>query len=169
VGLRQQLNDNPRIVAAVSGGLVLIALIMFIWPRSGLSGSGKPAGVTKEFFSTDDGKTWFPDDAGKLPPFDKDGKPAYRVRVYRCPHGKEFVSHLERYADGDRKRMQDLIDDDKTRSMEFIKLESEFEMKKSGGRDWIKLTPENAGRANALRVPKCPEGSTVGITRVSPG
>jgi hypothetical protein len=167
VSIRQRLNDNPRIVAAVSGGLVLVALIVLIWPRSS-GGSGKTPGVTKEFFSVDDGKTWFPDDAEKLPPFDKGGKPAYRVRIYRCPHGKEFVSHLERYSDDDRKRMQMLIDTGKTRSMEFVQLGTSFEVKRRGGKDWVKLTAQNTAKTSVLRVPKCPEGSSAGVVRVSP-
>ena len=166
MSLRQRLNDNPRIVAIVSGAMVLIALALALWPRS--VGGGKAAGVTKEFYSIDDGRSWFAAEAGKLPPFDKDGKPAHRVRVYRCPHGKEFVSHLERYADADRARMEKLIDEKKTRSMEFIQLESGFEMKKPGGGTWLKPTAQNVAQANAMRAPKCPEGSTAGVVRVSP-
>jgi hypothetical protein len=167
VSLRQRLNDNPRMVAIATGATVLIALAVMLWPRT--AGGGKSSGVTKEYYSVDDGRTWFADEAGKLPPFDKDGKPAHRVRVYRCPHGKEFASHLERYAEADRAQMQQLIDQKKTRSMEFIQLESGFEMKKPGGGQWVKLTPQNAAKLNALRTPKCPEGSTAGLTRVSPG
>jgi hypothetical protein len=53
---------------------------------------------TREFFSDDDGKTFFVDDRAKLPPFDHNGKPAYRARVYTCDGGKtKFVGWLERY------------------------------------------------------------------------
>jgi hypothetical protein len=169
VGLRQRLNESPALAAGVAAACVVLALLVFVLTRSGGGSSGKPAGITKEFFSVDDGKSWFVDDAGKLPPFDYQGKPAYRVRVYRCPHGKEFVSHLERYSDADAKRMKQLIDDEKTRSMEFIQLESGFEVKKPGAKEWMKLTQQVSARADAIRAPKCPEGSSAGLTRVSPG
>lgn len=169
VGLRQRLNDNPPLAAGVAGGCVLIAVVVYFLARPGGMGADKPAGITKEFFSVDDGRTWFPDDAGKLPPFDHQGKPAYRVRVFRCSHGKEFVSHLERYADADLKRMKALIDDEKTRSMEFIQLESGFEAKKPGAKGWVKVGQQVSARTDAIRAPKCPEGSTAGLTRVSPG
>ena len=165
MSIRQRLNDNPRIVAVVAGALVLIALLMMFLPRSS-GGGGGPTDI-KEFYSVDDGKTWFVADAAKLPPFDHQGKPAVRARVFKCPHGKEFVSHLERYADADRKQMESLIEQDKSSSREFIHLESNLEVKKPGGKDWVKTTPQNGARINALRMPKCPEGSTAGIVRVS--
>ena len=54
-----------------------------------------------EYFTTDGGKTWFTDDAAKIPPWTTaDGKTAYRVRVFKCGEdGEPFVNHLARYPD----------------------------------------------------------------------
>ena len=174
MGIRQQLNDNPAVAAGVVGVLVLVAgVVMFRTGCSrgaGDSGDNLP-GVEQEFFTVDDGKSWFPADARKLPPFQHDGKPAYRVRVYRCPHGKDFAAHLERYADADRARLQTLLDEtgDKPPSMDALKLQGNIEIKKPGPGDWIKMSPRTAAKFNMIRSPRCPEGSSQGLQKVVPG
>lgn len=168
MGFRQQLNEKPALAAVIAVVCVVLALGVYFLTRPGGLGGQKPAGMKKDFYSTNDGLSWFVDDAGKLPPFDHEGKPAYRVRVYRCPHGKEFVSHLERYGDAELKRLRKLIDDGKTRSMEFIQLESGFEVKKPGSTVWVKPSQQVAARADPIRTPRCPEGQTANVTRVSP-
>jgi hypothetical protein len=51
------------------------------------------------WFTTDDGKTWFADDAQKIPPFEKDGKEAVRVFVFTCDDGKtHWAGYLQKYS-----------------------------------------------------------------------
>ena len=166
--LRKRLNQNPRATAAAVGGLVLLAIVVAAVSSRPPGAGGAPAPAGKEFFSVDDGKNWFADDAAKLPPFDHQGKPAYRARVYRCPHGKEFVSHLERYNDADKKRLEAAIANAEPGSAEFAIALDELEVKKPGGKEWVKVGKNPSARASAVRIPKCPEGSTAGLTRVSP-
>lgn len=84
MGIRQTLNENPVVTAAATGGIILLALIFILYQAfGGRGGSGyRPGG--KSFFSDDDGATWFADESSKIPPFDHDGKTAYRVVVYKC-------------------------------------------------------------------------------------
>lgn len=168
MGLRAKLNDNPRLAIAVCGGCVLLALALYIVPRLAGPTQARDTGDDKAFFSVDDGKTWFADDASKLPPFDHDGKPAYRVRVYHCPHGKDFVGHLERYADADLKRLAELKGQKKTNTMDYIKLEMDVEVKRPGSAGWTKPAALSPPIANLIRSPNCPEGATRGVTRVEP-
>ena len=52
---------------------------------------------TRTRTTVDDGATYFPDDANKIPPFTKDGKEAVRARVFSCDGGKtKYVAYLER-------------------------------------------------------------------------
>jgi hypothetical protein len=60
------------------------------------SANGQPP--SKNFFTVDDGKTWFADSSNKLPPFDYDGAKAVRCYVFEGKNGK-FAGLLEKYSD----------------------------------------------------------------------
>jgi hypothetical protein len=171
VGIRQKLNDNPALAGAVAV-VVIVGALVVLW-RTGCSTRGDTrAGATaRQFFSVDDGKTWFADDASKVPPFDYQGKPAYRVRVYRCPSGKEFVSHLERYADADRKRLQDSIDAYRSKGGPLPPDDAFFnamEVKKPGDKDWLRNSKATQARYELVMRPRCPDGQVTGIEMVMP-
>jgi hypothetical protein len=174
VGVLESLNTRRALTTAVVGAVVAAAALVF-----GLKGActtapaggqaGGPAG--KCFFSADDGKSWFPDDASKLPPIDHEGKAAYRVRVFRCPDGKLFVSHLERYAPADKKRLEELRNAPggaNAMVMEQTTFMQIGEVKKPGDAQWIRLTPETSEQYQRVTQPKCPDGSTVGLQPVLP-
>jgi hypothetical protein len=75
MNVRQFVNQHPRVMAV----LVVVFLGMcgwVLWGQASASAGLKPA--KSAYFTTDEGKTWFADDIGKLPPFDKDGKEAVR-------------------------------------------------------------------------------------------
>jgi hypothetical protein len=59
----------------------------------------------QSFFTADDGKTWFAEDASKLTPFDHDGKEAVRAHVF-VSGGKKWVAYLERCTPEGRKAME---------------------------------------------------------------
>ena len=79
MGVRELIDRKNHLVMGVAIAAIAVALasILILWRhREGPPALG--AGV-QAFFSDDDGKTWFPDDAMKIPPFDHNGKPAYRA------------------------------------------------------------------------------------------
>jgi hypothetical protein len=170
VAIRDKLNDNPAATGGVVAACVAIALLVILRPACSSPGGagGTNPGVTQEFFTVDDGQTWFAADAGKIPPFDHQGKPAHRAHVYRCGNGKPFVVFLERYAEADRRRLEELLDGKEANSMEALKLLTQVEVKKPGAKDWVRQTPATMQRFNAIRAPRCPDGSTTGIVRVTP-
>src|SRR5262245_16299218 len=97
MGVREKINQAPLLAASVVVVALAGAVGFYFFRSAGQSGSG---GKQTDYFTIDDGKTWFPDDGNKLSPFMKDGKPAYRVYVWTCDGGKtKFVSNLERYTD----------------------------------------------------------------------
>jgi hypothetical protein len=54
--------------------------------------------ATRLYFTTDDGKTWFPLDAANRPPFVHDGKPAVRAHVFSTDGGKTgFCAYMSKF------------------------------------------------------------------------
>lgn len=106
MSLRETLAENPRRAAAVVGGLLIVAVAVIAYQLRGSSNS-VASGTSSAFFSIDDGKTWFADDAGKIPPFDKDGKQAVRAYVFRSADGTKFVNYLERFTPQAKQLMED--------------------------------------------------------------
>ena len=174
MGIRQKLNDNPALTVGVAA--IVIAAAGLVAYRTSCSDDGERADTgrpPKQFFTTDEGPnpSLFVDDATKVPPFDHDGKPAYRARVYRCAHGKQFVLNLERFNDADRKRLQDAIDRSTSARGHAPSPDSFFnamEVKKPGDKEWVRLTPATREKYERILRPVCPEGSTDGIAPVIP-
>ena len=95
---------KKKIVAGISLVAILI-LIYLIYPSHPLENVARPAGAMR-YFSTDDGKTWFADEATKLAPFRKDGKDAVRAYVFKCADGKKFIAFLERLTPEGKKKVE---------------------------------------------------------------
>jgi hypothetical protein len=70
------------------------------------------------------------------------------VKVYRCPHGREFVSHLERYAEVDRTRMQAALDRARASGQALPGADAQFpllmEVKRPGEPNWLAGPPRPA-------------------------
>lgn len=94
LGIRETINKNPGISTAVVVCMVVVGLVAIGLELRG--DDGKPP--SKNFFTTDDGKTWFADSADKMPPFDHDGAKAVRCYVFKGKSG-EFVGLMEKYSD----------------------------------------------------------------------
>ncbi|HEV2295217.1 MAG TPA: hypothetical protein VGR35_15295 [Tepidisphaeraceae bacterium] len=120
------------------------------------------------YFTTDDGQTWFADDINKIPPFEKDGKPAYRVYVYRAADGRQFVSHLERYTPEAKEKMEEAMRPGGGGAdpvlMDEVMLDG-IEVKKPGDKEWVKQSDPRAAKAMEL---KAPDGKTEEIEPVVP-
>jgi len=167
MGIRETLNKNPGLTTGGTIAIIVLAVGFIIYQ---VSDTGAPGVATESFYTIDDGKTWFADDVNKIPPFDKDGKPASRVYVYKCADGKPFVSHLERYTAEGKKAMeaaQNANDPNNPMLMEEV-MSTNMEVKKPGSdavKGWAKISSPIASKIMELR---CPDGKTVGIEPVVP-
>jgi hypothetical protein len=75
---------------------VIAISVIALWQRSGSRAeSNEPLG-SLQFYSDDDGATFFVDDVAELTPFEHEGKSAVRAYVYRCPGAAPFVGYLQR-------------------------------------------------------------------------
>lgn len=99
MGLRETLNENPNYTTAAAGAVVFISLGFIVWrvlSSGGASGSSGVASSGGAYFTSDDGATYFADNADNLSPEQHDGKTAYLCYVFKCAGQKPFVQYLER-------------------------------------------------------------------------
>ena len=122
-----------------------------------------PSRITKAFYSTDDGKTWFADDDDKIFPFDYNGQQAYRVDVYKRSDGNEFVADIERYTDSARAKLTALRAQPNPDSRAIASvIDSGLQIKRPGDTKWYSVHSEQGSDIMAL---SSPDGSpVVGVT-----
>ncbi len=95
-------DTKSKVIGVAAVVIILAANGWMLWRSFGNSASG---GKTEQsFFTTDDGASYFAEDANKLTPFDHDGKEAVRAHVYAL-NGKKWVAYLERYTTKGRELM----------------------------------------------------------------
>lgn len=170
MGIREALNERSKLVsAAVAVAVVLCAGWMTVWFVSGNSDVSQ--GSAQAFYTIDDGKTWFRDDADKLPPYTHNGATAYRCYVFTCDGGKtRFVSHLERCTPEGKRLAEEQMKQGKrspgSAMMRRLAVGSmEFKKPGTGDQGWIS---ENDPAAADLKRPKCPDGTTNNLEPVWP-
>lgn len=159
-----------RLAIAVTG---LVGLAVAAAHPLGCGDSGEPK-TGQAYYTVDDGATWFADDAGKIAPFDRGGKPAYQCFVWTCDGGKtQFVSHLQRYTPDAKAKLEASRGPGgsptsgggmKQTGMTAV-AGVEVKAPKTGDAGWVKLqTPRGAQIAD----PKCPDGNSDDLQPVLP-
>jgi hypothetical protein len=171
VGIRETLNENPKVTTGVTAAIVLIALVFIIYQL--LPGRGVRI-PTEAYYTVDDGATYFADDIQKIAPFDHDGKPAVRAYVFKCGDGKPFVAYLERYTPEAKKKAEQIRDQMKNADpntpppgpqYEEIMMTG-VEVKKPGGKQWVRQMDYQ--RSQAVTSVTCPDGKTENLEPVLP-
>ena len=161
MGLRETLNENPGLTTAATAIIIVAAIVFMVISmfrgEAGTAG-GTGTALTREFYSDDDGKTFFEDERTKVPPFDRNGKPAYRARVFTCDGGKtKFVGWLERYTPEAKKMIEERA---KNAAGAPLLMEDQtglqFKKPGTGDKGWV-----SAGEAATmgLREVNCPNGT----------
>jgi hypothetical protein len=154
------------IVVALAAGAVAFAVFQMLDLRAAPDIAGAPE---RAFFTVDDGKTWFVDDASQLAPFQHNGKEAVRAYVVEC-NGKKFVNHLERYtADGKQAtiRLREVVKKSPPPGALVAAAQQRGrEVKRPGDAKWTPTS--NVAAAEAITTPKCPQGASGEATIVFP-
>jgi uncharacterized protein YaiE (UPF0345 family) len=159
VTIREKLNKNPIYAVILAVVCIGIFVAVTFWPGD----EEKPifGYEGKRFFTVDDGATYFSADVMNIPPFQHEGKTAYRLKVYRCADGKERVAYLERYRESALKRIRDM--DGGTikqpiAALEYLDASGALEVKRPGETEWVRYaTPQ----ASEITDVTCPDGSPV--------
>ena len=158
MGIRETLNEHPRASMTIVLGLVLLLMGFLAWSLRGGESEQEVSAVASAYYSTDDGQSWFVDDRAKIPPFEHQGKPAYRAYVFKCGEsGKPFVAYLERFAEPARTELANRNRGAPSRGAGGgAALNDAIEVKQPGAGEWVKLT--SAGGARAV-APRCADGA----------
>jgi len=97
MSVREIIENQRNIVLVVALAAIAGARIPHISKVASAVRNITDAELREAYYTIDDGTTWFVDDAQKIPPFDHNGKTAYR-RANVCRGEREVVSgYLERY------------------------------------------------------------------------
>jgi hypothetical protein len=168
MGIRDWMNSHARLTASIVLGVILVVILAAVLQGRGRNVSeGTALAERKSWYTTDDGKTWFPDAATKIPPFKKDGKDAVRAHVYRAPDGTEFVGFLERYTPAGKAAMEAELSrpPDQASGVDptMAAGSDATEIKKPGQANWVKISDPAAD--NVYRVVS-PKGQSEGLTLV---
>lgn len=146
-------------LVAIAACAVIAAAAVFIFLQARDFAS---PGIGNAFFSTDDGKTWFVEKVTRIPPFDKDGKPAYRAHVFECG-GKRVVGFLSRYTPEAIQALQEAAKYKGTgkpppnaRALASVGTTG-MQVKRPGDAQWV--SQADMARATAIRIFRCPDGS----------
>lgn len=156
MSVREALNRYPKMTAAVTIVAILLAAGSFVYMRL----PEKPPKVqTRMFFTADDGKTWFPDQATRLAPFDRDGREAVEAHVYRCGD-REFVGYMERTEPEARKKLEELmkggVNAGNAPQIGVLR-GTKAQRKKPGDADWVGVMEDNSA-FNVMAKVTCENG-----------
>jgi hypothetical protein len=155
VGLRENLNKKPAYAVAITVIVILGALVFIFWQTR----PETPGEIeTRVFYTDDDGKTWFPEQANHVPPFNHNGKDAVRCFVYKN-NGQPFVAYMRKFTKPVAAKISG------NQSMGDAELANGTLVKRPSDPDWI---PSSDPRAAAIMNPKNPKNPGEPLTAVMP-
>lgn len=170
MGVRENINQHPK-RAAGAVAVVVLGILGF----GALQNRSSAVSLSSQaYFSDDDGRTFFRDDAARVGPFDRGGKEAVAAHVFAGADGKPFVGYLER-AISPQARAE--IEQARRTLMEraskhavpmpdsdaMEQIARNLEVKRPGDKEWVAATDPKAGAVYAVTAPG---GGTP--TRVAP-
>jgi hypothetical protein len=156
--IRNWTNSHP--VASLSVAVIVVLAGLALVVQQLLPLGDDPFAPGSAFFTVDDGKTTFVDSAELLPPFEKDGKTAYRVHVFTCDGGKTKINgYLQRLSPLGKEKMKALRESQKKNPGKLPGLDPQLtaniEIKRPGDKEWIKQS--DVARAQVVLDVRCPD------------
>jgi hypothetical protein len=128
--IRETLNRHSKVTATVVICCLAVGVVAIAMEMKGNNGM-PPA---KNYFSADDGQTWFVDSSLKLPPFDHDGAQAVRCYVFQGKNGK-FAGLLQKFDSDTQAQLAKQPDQFPPRGTPVM-------VKKPGEKVWQKMGPD---------------------------
>jgi hypothetical protein len=162
VNLREKINQNPGAAAGIGIAVLVIGgILIALQLRGGPNpNAGRPqVAVGKGFFTDDDGATFYVDDITNIPPYDHNGKKAYRAIVYMVQDdsAKKFVAYMESYDPADKKKIEAALAGGQVPSTAFA--QTPALAKKPGSGNWVK--PTNIQEYTRVTSPASPNKNAV--------
>lgn len=158
--VREFLEKHSKLAIGISlAGIILFGIVIGFQLRGG-GASHLPVFSNRQFYTTDDGATWFADDSVNIPPYDHDGKQAVIAYVFSCDGGKNaFVQFMEKYTDKARQQLTSPANA-VSNGVLLAKL-----VKRPGDKVWLS---ETSPQGLAMMKPRCPDGATGLPTLLAP-
>jgi hypothetical protein len=158
MSVRDLINKHQKTTLIIVPFLILAAISFIYYSNARPNPAGRR--VTTNYFSDDDGQTFFSSAADQIPPFDHDGKPAVRAYVFKDDGGQPFIGYLEKYSDDTKQKLAALMNDPANNAQAIADLmTSSALVKKPGDSAWQKRFSD-AGAA-VTQVPASRDGSAV--------
>ena len=162
MGLREQINEKPGLSSGAIGGVIVLILVFIVWQfRGNRPPPLPPAG--QDYFTTDDGHSWFVDSGDKVLPYDHDGATAVRCHVFKCSNGGTFAGYLETYT----QELHDQLTGIEKISGQHqpVSRSSDTLVKRPGDKNWV---PSYSPEGRAIIDVRCPNGQMDKPQPVSP-
>jgi hypothetical protein len=161
MGIRETIRQNPRAMKAIAGTAIIIAVIGIAITLRSMSQRYETQPPPKAFFTIDNGKTLFTDDATLIPPFPHQGEEAVGAVVFTTDGGNHrWVQYLVKCIESNRSRVPPgaTVDTLVTLGLGLVKV--------PGASDW--LLPSDP-RYEASLNPRIPPGIPDGpVKRLAP-
>ena len=103
MGIRETLEKKKNLSVGLAAAMIVLGVATIIWQLATAHPDTRNI-IPNEFFTVDDGQTFFTAKANNVAPFDYNGKEAVKAAVYQCG-GKRFVAYMSRYTPDARKVM----------------------------------------------------------------
>jgi hypothetical protein len=170
MSIRETLNKRPKVAASIAG-VVVVALLAVVYAQN------RPQQVTIQyasrlFFSDDDGKTFYLDDASNVAPYEHNGKQAMQAMVYRCGNGAPFVGYLIKYSPATKSALEAYSPGQRVSDPRALaQRQQAMLVKKPGGTRWVPMHSDasrpDSELTSVLSV-QPPPGATDDPVAVSP-
>jgi hypothetical protein len=156
VALRDKLNEYPGATAAGVGVIIVATIVLIVFSLRGEGGrtNGPKWLPDKAFFTDDEGKTHFVDDLTKIPPFQHNGRNAYRAQVFIDSNERKFVGFMESYDPATKAKIESDLKSGKP--IAEVLSDNPPEVKKPGGGGWVKPNKNGKFSYEYLQVMKVP-------------
>ena len=161
MGIRESINRNKSI-GLLAGVLLLGGSLVAIVMQAQATADPGPG---QSYYTVDDGKTFFTESSTKLPPFDKEGKLAYRAHVFECG-GKKVVGYISRFTQEAKDALAEAKASAGTgkppRNVAMLAqiVTTGTEDTRPGSDKWVNAS--DTTRAIPIRTYRCPDGSAPG-------
>jgi len=139
MSFRETIRGKTGLSAGVAIVVLVLAVLLIRYQLRDPNADAATADSPRAFFTVDDGKTWFVDSSKRVPPFEYNGKVAVRAHVFTSDGGKSsFVGYVERFTPDAKGKMEAAINAGGSLSAPPPGAIGGLELKKPGGREWIK-------------------------------
>jgi hypothetical protein len=149
--LRETISKRPAVGIGIGVALVFVAAF-FIYRQL----APEQAGDSRLCFSDDDGKTWFRDDQGRVPPYDHNGKQAVRCFFFESK-GRTFVGYLQKFTESMRAKVAGNVVTSAQESANGTLV------KRPGDSQWIRMSDPKSAQITTPSNPDDPSAETTAV------